>query len=516
MEYIRYMLENVEPLRIADDSTSQSGQTMTLRYIPGTTIRGFVINHIVNKNSSDFEANKKVLFSDKTRFMNAYLYVDEKELIPSPKGFYEDKTACEKKKIQNVVVSGDFDNGLKRAELGRYCYMEDDSIFYYGIRIGSDLKIKIKKNNNDKQQIFRSEYMEAGNTFVGYIAVEDPSVKEMIFDAFSDEIIIGNARSQGLGKCIVHDKQVVNNFRPYEAYAMSEDAQGSVYMMLLSHTVMRNSYGEYEGIDISQLAEKLGVTTLKIERASTSTVDVKGFNRTWGIKIPSVTMYEFGSVFKLTFDGVATKDKMVAIMESGVGVRRNEGFGQVIFLSDYEKIQFKQEGKIKTEDVLSIQKHAEDEDVLRAVAKMYYLKRIRKAMEESIISRIDTKGISKSKVGNVRAQLEANRYNAIKGTKIINEYFKHEVEKEESQKKQSERAGIEPFMSQVLNILGMNRSIKDILDYEDAEKKVKISVPNDEVMTVPVKFLLAQEEIQQLKFEYIIKLMQYDNREGDK
>ena len=38
-KYLRYVIKTVEPIRISDDSMSQSGQTDTLRYIPGTTIR---------------------------------------------------------------------------------------------------------------------------------------------------------------------------------------------------------------------------------------------------------------------------------------------------------------------------------------------------------------------------------------------------------------------------------------------------------------------------------------------
>ena len=56
-EYIKYIIRNKEPLRIADDSTSQSGQTVTLRYIPGTTMRGYIINKMAA--SSDFEQLKE-------------------------------------------------------------------------------------------------------------------------------------------------------------------------------------------------------------------------------------------------------------------------------------------------------------------------------------------------------------------------------------------------------------------------------------------------------------------------
>ena len=147
--YLKYTIKNMEPVRIADDSNSQSGQTETLRYIPGTTIRGMIIHALSEKQ--DFEEIKKELFSSRVRYLNAYISTDDEELLPSPKGFYEDKTNVEgKKQIQNVVLNGEFSEGYKRAALGRYCYMESDCIHYYNVDIGSDMKIKININKNEE------------------------------------------------------------------------------------------------------------------------------------------------------------------------------------------------------------------------------------------------------------------------------------------------------------------------------------------------------------------------------
>ena len=44
MRYLDLEIQNVGPLRIANDDTSQQGQTDTLYYIPGSTIRGLVIH----------------------------------------------------------------------------------------------------------------------------------------------------------------------------------------------------------------------------------------------------------------------------------------------------------------------------------------------------------------------------------------------------------------------------------------------------------------------------------------
>ena len=88
--FIRYRLETLEPLRIADLSRSQSGQALTLNYIPGSAVRGCLINALAREGL--LEPVKKDLFSANVRFSNAYLAVRTKDdawenLLPSPKGF---------------------------------------------------------------------------------------------------------------------------------------------------------------------------------------------------------------------------------------------------------------------------------------------------------------------------------------------------------------------------------------------------------------------------------------------
>ena len=75
--YIRFVIENVAPVRIANDETSQHGQTDTLKYIPGSTLRGLVVNSLLSQGEK-FEKYKKQIFSSKVQFMNAYLMVEKK------------------------------------------------------------------------------------------------------------------------------------------------------------------------------------------------------------------------------------------------------------------------------------------------------------------------------------------------------------------------------------------------------------------------------------------------------
>lgn len=508
MKYLKYILKNIEPLRIADDSISQSGQAVTLRYIPGTTMKGYVINSLVNNNPAVFEENKRELFSDKVCFLNAYPYENEKELIPSPKGFYEDKTGSnDKKEISNVVINGEFTDGQKRASLGRFCYLQDNCIHYYSVKTESDMKIKI---NQGKQNVFRNEYIARGNKFVGYIAFENDVIGELISSSIGDEVILGNARSQGLGKCLVQKKEILKvGELPYSDYTAKSEKTGFCYMMLLSNTVMRDAYGNYDGINLEELEKKLGISDLKIEFCSTSIVNVRGYNRQWGVKTPSVNMYEQGSVFKLSYTGTISIESMNNIMNYGLGIKKNDGCGRVLFLENYEAIKYKKEHNHDNELTECIVKNKDDEATIKIIAENYYRTVIFDAIASRVLCGVD-KGdrtglkLKDSQVGNVRSLLEANKYNPVEGTKIVHRYFEHAKEKQDARNVQKQKASIESFMKQILDIL--DNSLQSQLGLEGIKS----------VMGTPVSELIGEEELQRLKFEYILELIKYDNRGGEK
>lgn len=503
-EYLRYVIKNIEPLRIADDSTSQNGQTTTLRYIPGSTIRGLVVNALSREDN--FEEIKKVLFSSSVRYLNAYPFCGGRELIPSPKGFYEDKTQTDgKKKIENVVINGAFSEGQKRASLGRYCYIEEACIYYYNVDTDSDMKIKINLEEKEKKNVFRNEYIVPNQQFAGYIAVEDERLKDKIKEVFSKQIILGNGRSAGMGKCQVLSCAYTDKL-PYGAYQEEKDTEGSCYMMLLSNTVMRNEEGEYCGIDEKKLGELLGVEQLEIEVCSTSTVNVKGFNRILGVKIPSVVMYEQGSVFHLKFQGTLTASKMNEVMQNGIGVRRNEGFGRVLFLKNYETVSYKLAG-VATEEAeqtnTTTEVHQEDDTVLRIAAKEYYKQLISDGIDKYVVNHPIEKGkISNSKLGIIESFTTSYQYEPEEGIRSIEEYLTHANDKENKNNTQKERKSVREI----------TKFVQKVLD-SDLETLLEIKTKNpDCIMGIPKEEIFTEQEIQKIKLGLLTTLIRYDNK----
>lgn len=503
--YLRYVLRNMEPVRIADDSTSQNGQTNSLRYIPGTTIRGLVINALAGED--DFEQIKKLLFSDEVRYLNGYLMENGRELLPSPKGFYEDKSVTDGvKAIQNVVVNGDFTEGYKRAQVGRYCYIENGCIRYYSVPTGSDMKIKINLREKEKQNVFRSEYMAPEQEFCGYIAVSDPALAARIQGVLQGTIILGNGRSAGLGKCRVESCEYVEAM-PYKEYLPEKDLQGSCYLMLVSNTTMRNAQGEYCGLDLESLGRKMGVENLAIQYCATSTVEVKGHNRIWGIKTPSVTMYEQGSVFHLTYSGTLETSRILKLCDEGIGVRRNEGFGRVVILDRYEDVRNKQpgeRGKRTAESGGSLSR--EDQEVLLTAARAYYGKQLHRAMIRYITQNpLPKGGTSNSRLGIIESFASSFRYEPEEGIRSIREYFDHADQKEEDYKIQKEKASIKRLKKLVMEMLDT-----------PLETFLGMSGAKETVMGISKKELLPEQEEKRLKLELLSGMIRYEYKNEHK
>lgn len=506
-KYIRYQIENIEPIRIADDSVSQLGQVETLRHIPGSTMRGYIVNSLAK--DSDFPSIKAKLFSNSVRYLNAYLSVKEKELLPSPKGFYENKEIIEgRKEIENVVLDGKFTEGNKRASLGRYSYIEDGTIYYYGVETNSDLKIKVNlENDGEKRNVFRNEYIMPGHIFVGYIAVDDQVILERIKKLFARDLYLGNARSSGLGRCKVISC-VETDKLPYAEYAMDEDMTGSCFMMLLSNTAMRGEYGENEGLNLSLLQKKMGVENLEIVYCSTSTVTVSGYNRTLKSKTPSLHAYEMGSVFQFKYNGVLTADKARMLMDEGIGVNRNEGFGRILFLKDYGKIRYKMAGNKGTFVASEEEKEEEDDEIIKKIAENYYRKLLRKAMVQYVVNNpLKKAGINNSQVGMVESLISSNKYQPNQAKKVLEEYFAHANKKEDNIKVQQNRASIKGFGKTVLDILNtpLAKTIKSGLS-EEQKKALR-----DTYFGLDANTLLTAEEMK-LKLEFLLMLIRYDNK----
>ncbi len=506
-KYLKYIIRNDEPLRISDAGSEQNGQMTTISYIPGSAIRGLVVNSLLSEDN--FNDIKKTFLSERVCFLNAYPAADkgETELLPSPKGFYEDKKLAEgEKKIQNVVADGKFDEGYKRAGLGQFCCMDGNVIDFYTVKKDSDLKIKINIEENEKRNVFRNGYINPGYYFSGSIRIDDESIIPELKKVFEKELILGNARSAGYGKC-----SLISGLKeakiPYDQYRVENDLTGCCYMLLLSDMAMRNCIsGEYSGLDIKTLENRLGVQDLEIETCSTSVITVHGYNRKLGGLTPTVPMYEKGSVFKLKYNGTLTAEKMLEIMDRGLGVRKNEGFGRVLFINDYEKLDRKL--KKEFDDELPKEGAATEEDkaVLKNIAQSYYMSLFNKKLSEYLINNpLNKDDISRSQLGTLNSIVSQYRYDFDEAKMAIEKYYSHASDKEKNRK----------IFKEGHNSQTISAHVKEILDYDakGIENLLGMNFKDkDSIMGIDRSEVISEGKINRLKLVILKEEIRFENK----
>lgn len=503
-KYLKYTIINTAPIRIADDETSQHGQTDTLRYFPGSTIRGYVITNL--SHEKDFKFYKKELFSGKICFLNAYPCIEKQELIPSPKNFYEDKSeVAGRKELKNVMTEDVA--GYKRASLGRFCYIENDCVHYTDVEVGEDVSINTGKEAA-KRNVFRSQYIKKNQTFSGYIVFHDGIADELIekiVHTFNQPMFLGNRKSAGYGACNCIQKPLPEGL-PYQKIR-SEQGGADLYMMLLSDTVMRDKNGELTGLCLEELEARLGCESLEIEKCATSVTDIRGYNRMWQGMIPSAVMYAAGSVFHLKLSAPVTEEKLRQLEASGIGIRRDEGFGQIAFIRDYAKIRYKQPlEKVQRERAAKTSwgKKCDTDEDIRIAATGFVMRKLESAMERYIVEqKLELSGISESKKGLLRSMCMELHYQPEEAKQQIVEYIEHDRQKDEKRKKhdgKQKQTALYQYVHKVFDT--------------DLYALLGLKWENHQVMGMDIREILTEAEIIQYKLKLMIGQLRYENRGG--
>lgn len=256
-------------------------------------------------------------------------------------------------------------------------------------------RIGRKVNCGEEKTMFQTRGIGAGQDFEGYILLDDPELAGMISAALADTIWLGADRYDGFGKCSVTTLEAAEEPAWIKAYGYSAQEQVSkkLYLLAVSPFTMLDRTGEPCGLDLDVLADKLGVSGIKILHCSTSIAEYGGYNRTWKCREPAMRMYDQGSIFQIECGEAPALEKLRALERKGIGIRRAEGFGQILFLHTDLFEGLTQKRTSKAEDRL--------EESSAVVARRA---RYRWVMENA--GTLTTGRLSRSQIGSIQSQCE--------------------------------------------------------------------------------------------------------------
>ncbi len=341
MKAFTYDLLLLDPVLVNQVGGGDPNSATGFDYIPGSVIRGALIgkylqpyNGLIDTMDETF---RKLFFNSKVCFLNAYPKNASKRSLPVPLSWRveKDREDC----IYDFAIAeyqdeGDEKKVFNSVSASFWCVSEDDSSNFLTIKPFKNVHIHTARGNRNQMgskdsSIFRYESLDKGQILSGVILVEDESLAEKIGGLLNNDDVLYLGKSHLVG----YGRTRVNNFRfnkQWEEYTASEDddAEDLLVVTLLSDTIIRDpSSGAYLH-DISSL---LGVEKEENDEFPKCFVNISlqgSFNRTWNLPTPQNHVIQAGSVFVYRYTD-DLKAKLDGLKESGMGLRKEDGFGRI-------------------------------------------------------------------------------------------------------------------------------------------------------------------------------------------
>lgn len=340
---LSYRLYLKEPLRVTERAASHDTFLGCLGYLPASAVRGYVIHRLAKQSPEWFEGNKKQLLRQ-VRFTDAVPCkkgaVQDTVVLPAFKGFYEDKL---EQKFYSILHTKDVEEGTKRAKLGSFCTISpaEHSANVWEIQ-GWSAKTQVETRiDRNQKKMFQAEQLSPGQTFTGAVGLDGCSeeMKAQVVSVLTGEIRLGAGIHGGTGLCEVQERRWMEEAPESAAYGyrMGDKPSHTLYLLLLSPLALVDEYGLPCGADIAVFQRLLGVPVEEVF-CSTSILQMKGFNSTFGTRLPTMSAYDRGSMFRLDCKEAPALETLKRLERSGLGLHREKGFGRVLFLRDFERV----------------------------------------------------------------------------------------------------------------------------------------------------------------------------------
>jgi CRISPR-associated protein Csx10 len=271
----------------------------------GAVVRGFCLRGLDRSQPDDF---RRLIFSGLIRYLNAYPAITARRGLPLAESL-----------------------GLN------YEFATADADELIGVNVAT-----IERTQQKRSLLA----LAADQEFHGYVLLSgaDEAALEcdagLLKDALGETILLGRSRKSGYGGMA---RVAWQPFREREAdggrVLMSDQpAEASLNVLLTADYVGRDrNTGQIDPSALGfELRHRLGDRLTIVDRRQEFRT-VGGYNRIWSLDLPRGLALQAGSILtaKLT-QPIALAD-LLAVEHSGLGERRTEGFGRVLFLKPLEQ-----------------------------------------------------------------------------------------------------------------------------------------------------------------------------------
>ncbi|MGE3524768.1 MAG: hypothetical protein AB7I33_02505 [Gemmatimonadales bacterium] len=360
--YLHYRLRLRSPA-IVSTLSGDPNSAATQPFIPGGAIRGVLAARLIAAGvTGDSDEFRRLVLSGEVRYLHAYTELVGERSLPCSSSWRSNKVDPSRG-VDLGAFSGHIDASVDAEDL-RNIWPEDALVSVpapfaaastsAGVRdmaaprIGSRLhqqrdRIKGRPWKDRAEQphgaLFAYEYLEADQVFRGVIQVMPSAAAdvERIKGLFSTgAVLVGRSRRAGYGG--EAEAEVAGQTqREYEnvSGSIAQDVAAGAFFKVLLASAYVGRHPRTGQIDPSALPQELRRRlgdAVTVERTRWTFEAVGAFNQKWRLEVPQAQAVAAGAVFVLKSTAVIPMATLRAIEHEGLGERRVEGFGRVLFL----------------------------------------------------------------------------------------------------------------------------------------------------------------------------------------
>ncbi len=369
----------------------------TLDFIPGT----YLIGHFVKHFKQDiFGAIQDGNF----QISPATICIENQRSFPVPKAFAQEK--MNKDKVYNLLDDKRTPETPQTKPIREGFYVEkDDQILHattpLTLQMHNAVDDDVQRPTTEVIGIYSREAIKAGTILKGEIRYRNLQID---FTNLKGKVRLGTSKKDS-GSATIK----LENAKKFEAKSGSKADKIIVY--LASDVMLRN--GNLRQTNLAEvLAKTLGLQGEKITFQQIQVRRIESWQTSWGFPRPTLTLMQAGSVIRFETDKTIDFAKIEA---EGIGERRGEGYGRIIFnppilnipkpaweKKDASKFQNSNgNGEIEDKEFAKlIEKTAWREELKIAVSKIAADDVLKKTAEEQVFG---FKGLNMSQIGGLRS-----------------------------------------------------------------------------------------------------------------
>ena len=330
MKALTFRIHAIQPLLITQLSAGEENSSTAFNFIPGSVLRGVVINHYLRKHLIKDVAHdllcRRLFFNGAVKYLNSYpLNPLGQRSLPKPLSWRirKDDQQNSKSTIYDFAIESrdDVDNPLLPS--GDFCWIDEETVGIDGptryISMHNSSEDRNAKREDDST-VYRYDAIAAGENFAGAIVTEDLGDLQTLSSLLNGaEFSLGGSRSAGFGRVRFEDLQIIENWKEYTKD--DDEADELIILTLLSDAIIRDRNGQIT-TDLESVLERDPLRYYQKIRI------VGGFNRKWGLPLVQSLAIQAGSVFVYLASDV-DRGLLQQLEQDGIGERRTEGFGRV-------------------------------------------------------------------------------------------------------------------------------------------------------------------------------------------